>query len=92
MGFLSKGVVKMSDNKPANPTGQGNQAPRGAEGGQPGMGGQEARTGQGSQGGMNSQNTWPNDPNGKGKYGTPSGQEHEDEDKDAHEDKQEESS
>jgi len=71
--------LEMSDNKPANPTGQGNQAPQGAQGGQPGMGGQEARSGQGSQGGMNSQNTWPNDPNGKGKYGTPNGQEPEDE-------------
>jgi hypothetical protein len=73
--------LKMSNDRPANPTGQGNQASRGADGGQPGMGGQEARSGQGSQGGMNSQNTWPNNPNGKGKYGTPSEQAKEDEPK-----------
>lgn len=70
----------MADNKPANPTGQGNQAPQGAQGGQPGMGGQEGRSGQGSQGGMNSQNTWPKDPNGKGKHGTPNGQYPDDQD------------
>lgn len=65
----------MSDEKSANRSGQ--IAPQGAQGGQPNMGGQEGRTGQGRQGGMNSQNTWPNDPSGKGKDGTPKGQEKE---------------
>lgn len=65
----------MSDEKSVNRSSQ--IAPQGAQGGQPNMGGQEGRTGQGRQGGMNSQNTWPNDPSGKGKDGTPKEQEKE---------------
>ncbi|MCA0456218.1 MAG: hypothetical protein LCI00_19725 [Chloroflexi bacterium] len=69
----------MADRNPQKTSYAAQQAPQGAQGGQPSMGGQEARTGQGNQGGMNSQNTWPNNPNGKGKYGEPIEQEKEDE-------------